>query len=107
MSSTVELKEKRKPRKKEEKDLLSTKPKKTQLGKKRTTVCDQSLDLCKETRKRIVNKLIKTKEEQNLLKLTMKQLRKISDRLKIKGTSNLRKDDLIILIVGEWREIVR
>jgi hypothetical protein len=104
---SIQLKDKRKPRKKDEKDLISTKPKQTQLGKKRTTDTEQSLDLCREGRKRIVNKLIKTKEEQNLLKLTMKQLRKISDRLKIKGTSNLRKDDIIILIVGEWRKIIR
>tara|TARA_R110000787_G_scaffold49318_1_gene118406 strand:- start:111 stop:425 length:315 start_codon:yes stop_codon:yes gene_type:complete len=98
----MELIKKRKERKKLPKDLISTKPNNTQKGKKRTTDTEQSLKLLKERSHRIVNRLPRTVAEKNLLKLSSKQLHRIANSLKIEGLSNLRKDDIIILIINKW-----
>lgn len=97
-----QLIKKRKERKKAAEDIQSTKPKKTQAGIGRTTKPEQSLDLFKQREHRIVNRLPRTVAEKNLLKASTKQLLRIAKASKIEGLSNLRKDDLIILIINHW-----
>ena len=98
----AEPRERRKPRKKDPKDIKSTKPETTQKGKKRTTTRDQAVKLNAEKLERVVNKIQQTKAEKNLSLLSMSQLINIATRLKVKGLSNLRKNDIIILIIREW-----
>ena len=93
---------KRKERKKAKKDIISTKPETTQKGKKRTTNAEQSLKLFQQRQARIVKQLPRTKGEKNLLRASTKQLVKIAKSLNIEGLSNLRKNDLVILILSKW-----
>ncbi len=95
---------KRAERKKEEKK--TTKPKTTQKGKVRTTKAAQSLKLFQERQIRVVDRLPRTKAEQNLLKASTKQLMSIAKSLKLEGLSNLRKADLVILILNKWKGTV-
>ncbi len=94
---------KRAPRKKAEADKQSTKPKTTQKGKARNTQAEQSLKLFQERQQRVVNKLPRTRAEQNLLKASTKQIMSIANGLNLEGLSNLRKADLIILILNKWK----
>ena len=93
---------KRKERKKDPKDIISTAPKITQKGKARTTEAEQSLKLFQQRQVRVVNKLPRSAAEKNLLRASTKQLTKIAKGLGISGLSNLRKPDLVILIIREW-----
>ncbi len=93
---------KRKERKKLKKDIKSTKPSTTQKGKARTTGAEQSLALFKQRQDRVVKKLPRSRAEKNLLRASTKQLSKIAKGLKIEGISNLRKNDLVILIIRNW-----
>lgn len=93
---------KRKERKKPESEKQSTAPKTTQKGKARKTTAEQSLKLFQERQQRVVNRLPKSKAEQNLLRASMKSLTRIAKGLKLEGISNLRKNDLVILIIREW-----
>ena len=93
---------KRKERKKAEEDIQSTKPQTTQLGKKRNTKAEKSLLLYKQRQEKVVKKIPRSRAEQSLLRASTKQLTKVAKGLKIEGTSNLRKADLIILIIREW-----
>lgn len=93
---------KRKERKKREEDKISTKPSTTQKGKKRTTDPEQTLKLFQERQQRVVNKLPRSRAEKNLLRASTKQLNKIAKGLGIEGLSNLRKPDLVILIIRAW-----
>jgi len=95
---------KRKPRKKPESEKQSKKPNKTQAGKQRTTTTEQSLKLFKERSDRVVKRLPKTNAEGLLLQASMKTLRKIAMELNIEGLSNLRKNDIVILILDKWRK---
>jgi len=93
---------KRKERKKAKEDIISTKPTTTQKGKQRDTKAEQSLKLFQQRQQRVVDKLPKSRAEKNLLRASTKQLVKIAKSLKITGLSNLRKNDLTILIIREW-----
>ena len=93
---------KRKERKKAEEDIKSTAPKTTQKGKERTTKAEKTLELFKQRQERVVNKLPRSRAEKNLLRATTKQLVKVAKSLNIEGLSNLRKADLVILIIREW-----
>ena len=93
---------KRKPRKKDPENLISTAPKITQKGKARTTEAEQSLKLFQQRQIRVVNKLPRSAAEKNLLRASTKQLTKIAKGLGITGLSNLRKPDMVILIIREW-----
>lgn len=93
---------KRKERKKAKKDIISTAPTTTQKGKTRITSAEKSLQLNKERLDRVVKRLPRTIAENNLLKASTKQLHRIATSLKLEGLSNLRKNDLVILIIREW-----
>ena len=93
---------KRKERKKDPKDIVSTKPTITQKGKQRDTKAEQSLKLFQQRQDRVVQKLPKSRAEKNLLRASTKQLVKVAQSLKITGLSNLRKNYLIILIIRNW-----
>ncbi len=93
---------KRKERKKDEKDIVSTKPETTQKGKQRDTKAEQSLKLFQQRQDRVVKKLPRSRAEQNLLRASTKQLVKVAKGLGIEGLSNLRKNDLVILIIRSW-----
>ena len=98
----AELRDIRAPRKKDKKNLISRRPHKTQKGVKRTTSREQAIKLNSEKLERVVNRIQKTKAEKRLSMLSMNQLSKIADRLGLDGLSNLRKGDIIILIVREY-----